>query len=63
MKSSDQSKFRDVLTELKKYQEYLAKLDGLYEKRMVREEVYTRLREQYVKKIQELQEKISELSS
>ena len=52
-----------MLTELKKYQEYLAKLDGLYEKRMVREEVYTRLREQYVKKIQELQEKISELSS
>ena len=52
-----------MLIELKKYQEYLAKLDGLYEKRMVREEVYTRLREQYLKKIQELQEKISELSS
>jgi len=62
-KNSDQSKLRELLTELKKYQEYLAKLDGLYEKRMVREEVYTRLREQYVKKIQELQEKISELSS
>jgi len=57
------SKGYELASELKKYQEYLAKLDGLYEKRMVREEVYTRLREQYVKKIQELQEKISELSS
>jgi len=57
------SKVYELASELKKYQEYLAKLDGLYEKRMVREEVYTRLREQYLKKIQELQEKISEFSS
>jgi hypothetical protein len=57
------SKLYELASELKKYQEYLAKLDGLYEKRMVREEVYTRLREQYLKKIQELQEKISESSS
>uniref|UniRef100_A0A7C1CEZ6 Uncharacterized protein n=1 Tax=Thermofilum adornatum TaxID=1365176 RepID=A0A7C1CEZ6_9CREN len=57
------SKVYELASELKKYQEYLAKLDGLHEKRMVREEVYTRLREQYVKKIQELQEKISKLTS
>jgi len=61
--SSGASKVYELASELKKYQEYLAKLDGLYEKRMVREEVYTRLREQYVKKIQELQEKISKLTS
>jgi hypothetical protein len=51
-------KAHEVAEELKRYQEYLERLENLYREKKVSQQVYTRLKEEYLRKIEELQKEL-----
>uniref|UniRef100_A0A7C1CC40 Ankyrin repeat domain-containing protein n=1 Tax=Thermofilum adornatum TaxID=1365176 RepID=A0A7C1CC40_9CREN len=49
----------EVAEELKRYQEYLERLENLYREKKVSQQVYTRLKEEYLRKIEELRKELN----
>jgi hypothetical protein len=52
-------KVHEIAEELKRYQEYLQRLENLYREKKVSQQVYARLKEEYLKKIEELQNELN----
>ena len=52
-------KAHEVAEELKRYQEYLERLENLYREKKVSQQVYTRLKEEYLRKIEELRKELN----
>jgi len=51
-------KAHEVAKELKRYQEYLERLENLYREKKVSQQVYVKLKEEYLRKIEELRKEL-----